>query len=171
MNRLLARSWRVALSVGAFACIPAAALAQRPFPPGHPPTPIDPVSLGEVDKSMSPAARVTAVPGHAHGSAADDLPRRDPAALGQFVRARSAQLQFCYHEALVRHPNLAGAVTMAITITGSGQVTGIAETQRSWSGAGTDEIESCLRRKIRAWKFPAADESRGTYSFSLSFTR
>jgi hypothetical protein len=171
MSRSLARSWRVALSVCAIACIPASALAQRPFPPGHPPTPIDPVSLGEVNKSMAPSTQVTAMPGRAHGSGEADLPRRDPAKLGQFVRARSAQLQFCYHEALARHPNLAGAVTMSITIAGTGEVTRVGVSERSWSGAGTDEVESCLRRKIRAWKFPAADESRGTYPFSLSFTR
>ena len=42
---------------------------------------------------------------------------------------------------------------------------------RSWSGAGTEEVEDCMRAKIRAWKFPAEAKGGGTYPFSYIFTK
>jgi len=96
---------------------------------------------------------------------------RDVSALGNFVRSRSAQMNYCYKEALARNPKLAGAVGVAITITGSGDVADVNVVRRSWSGPGTEQLEGCIRSTIRAWKFPSADAPLGTYPFSLSFTK
>ena len=50
-----------------------------------------------------------------------------------------------------------------------GSVTNVDIPSRSWGGAGASEAESCIRSKIRGWRFPSGNE--GTYGFSFSFTR
>jgi len=98
--------------------------------------------------------------------------RRDVGELGQFVRSRESQLRFCYQEyGLKANPSLAGTVTVAISLTGSGEVTGANITNRTWSGPGASEAESCIRSKIESWRFPASDAGGGTYSFPFNFTR
>ena len=107
----------------------------------------------------------------APAKAPDGGPGRNPATIGDFVRTRSAQMNFCYQEALVTNPTLAGAVAVAVTITSAGDVTQADVIKRSWSGKGTEALESCIRARVRTWKFPASDAPTGTYPFSLSFTR
>jgi hypothetical protein len=98
--------------------------------------------------------------------------RRDVSELGTFVRGRESQLRFCYNEyGLKVNPSLAGSVSAAVTLTSAGAVTGVAMTNRTWSGAGSRETEQCIEQKIRGWRFPASDAGGGTYSFSFSFTR
>ena len=90
--------------------------------------------------------------------------------LGNFVRGRQSQLQFCYTEyGLKVNPGLAGTISTAITLTSGGSVTNVDIPSRSWGGAGASEAESCIRSKIRGWRFPSGNE--GTYGFSFSFTR
>lgn len=96
--------------------------------------------------------------------------RRNTDELGTFVRSRESQLRFCYNEyGLKSNPNLAGSITTAITLTSSGNVTNVSISDRSWSGAGASEAESCIRSKIRSWRFPSGQE--GTYGFSFNFTK
>ena len=98
--------------------------------------------------------------------------RRDVGELGQFVRSRESQLRFCYQECgLKSNPSLAGTVTVAISLTGSGDVTGVNITNRTWNGPGASEAESCIRNKIESWRFPSSDADGGTYSFPFNFTR
>jgi hypothetical protein len=97
---------------------------------------------------------------------------RDVSELGTFVRQREAQLRYCYTErGLKVNPNLAGTINVAITLTGSGNVTGVDITSRTWSGAGSSEAESCIVSKIRSWKFPSSDLGGGTYGFPFNFTK
>lgn len=99
-------------------------------------------------------------------------PGRDVSELGSFVRSRESQLRFCYVEyGLKANPSLAGTVTVAITLTGSGTVTGADITNRTWSGSGASEAESCIQGKIRSWKFPSSAAGGGTYSFPFNFTK
>jgi hypothetical protein len=98
--------------------------------------------------------------------------RRDVSELGTFVRGRESQLRFCYNEfGLKVNPALAGSVTAAITLTGSGSVSGVDITNRTWSGAGASDTEQYIAQKIRGWRFPASEAGGGTYSFAFSFTR
>lgn len=98
--------------------------------------------------------------------------RRDVSELGTFVRGRESQLRFCYNEfGLKVNPSLAGSVTASITLAGSGAVSGVDITNRTWSGAGASETERCIADKIRSWRFPASEAGGGTYAFSFSFTR
>ena len=99
-------------------------------------------------------------------------PGRDVSELGTFVRSREAQLRFCYVErGLKVNPDLAGTITVAITLTGSGSVTGANVTNRTWSGPGSSDAESCMLSRIRSWKFPSSANGGGTYSFPFNFTR
>ncbi|HWE41803.1 MAG TPA: AgmX/PglI C-terminal domain-containing protein [Gemmatimonadaceae bacterium] len=97
---------------------------------------------------------------------------RDVSELGTFVRSREAQLRYCYTErGLKANPSLAGTINVAITITGSGNVTGVDITSRTWGGAGASETESCIISKIRSWRFPSSDLGGGTYGFPFNFTK
>ena len=97
---------------------------------------------------------------------------RDVSELGTFVRQREAQLRYCYTErGLKVNPSLAGTINVAITLTGSGNVTGVDITSRTWSGAGSSEAESCIVNKIQSWKFPSSDLGGGTYGFPFNFTK
>jgi hypothetical protein len=97
-------------------------------------------------------------------------PRRNTDELGTFVRNRESQLRFCYTEfGLKSNPSLAGSITTNISLTESGNVTGVNISNRSWGGAGASEAESCIRGKIRDWRFPSGQA--GTYAFSFNFTR
>jgi hypothetical protein len=106
--------------------------------------------------------------------AADNLggPGRDVSDLGTFVRSRESQLRFCYVEqGLKVNPSLAGTVNVAISLTGSGNVTGVDIRSRTWSGPGSAEAEQCIVSRIRSWKFPSSAAGGGTYSFPFNFTK
>ena len=99
-------------------------------------------------------------------------PSRNVDELGTYVRSRESQLRFCYQEnGLKVNPNLAGSITVAIDIAGSGSVQGVQITRRTWSGAGASESEGCILRTIRGWRFPSSDRATGTYSFPFVFTK
>jgi hypothetical protein len=140
--------------------------------------PTSEVNAATVEPQGTPrSTSVASVPGE-RGSPllpTADAPRPDAARslaeLGDFVRARSAQLNFCYTEALSGTPKLAGSVSVAVTITSTGDVTDVKVIKRSWDGPGTKALEQCIGNKIRSWKFPRADVPVGTYPFSLSFTK
>ena len=86
------------------------------------------------------------------------------------VRGRAPQMQSCYQrEGLSRSPDLAGAVTLVVTIDRSGSVSAATIARRSWSGPGAAETEACMVNVARSWRFGAADES-GTYEFPFSFS-
>jgi hypothetical protein len=97
-------------------------------------------------------------------------PGRDVSELGTFVRSRESQLRFCYVErGLKVNPSLAGTINVAISLTQPGNVSGVDITNRTWSGPGASETESCIRSTIARWRFPEGQE--GTYSFPFNFTR
>ena len=68
-------------------------------------------------------------------------------------------------------PSLAGTVNVAVTLTGAGNVTGVNITNHTWSGAGSQETEACIKQKILGWHFPSSDQGGGTYSFSFVFSK
>ncbi len=98
---------------------------------------------------------------------------RDMAQLGTFVRSRQAQLQFCYQEqGLVQNPGLAGSIGVEVALAPNGVVATTRVTERTWSGEGVAETETCILQRIRAWAFPASSAAGNeTYSFSFVFNR
>lgn len=99
-------------------------------------------------------------------------PTRDVGALGTSVREHESQLRFCYDEyGLKVNPDLAGSVTVALTLTAGGSVTTATVSRRTWSGPGAAPAESCILEKARAWQFPSASSGAGTFEFSFNFSR
>ena len=93
-------------------------------------------------------------------------------AFGNFVRSRSPQLQFCYEDTRASSPSLAGSATVAVTLGSEGNVLNADIIRRSWSGKGSDVVETCLLSRVRAWRFPATKSSEVlTHSFAVIFTR
>jgi hypothetical protein len=91
----------------------------------------------------------------------------DASAVGQTARAHVPQLARCYHEeGLSRNASLAGLVRLAITVEG-GRVTSAQIVDRSWTGAGVAEAESCLLRAVRGWRLGNSD---ARIVLPLSFT-
>jgi hypothetical protein len=99
-------------------------------------------------------------------------PTRDVGALGTSVRGHESQLRFCYDEyGLKVNPDLAGSVTVALTLTAGGSVTNATVSRRMWSGPGAAPAEGCILEKARAWQFPAASSGAGTFEFSFNFSK
>ena len=93
--------------------------------------------------------------------------------IGDFVRSRNPQLQFCYEETRASNPSLAGSTTIGVLLGPDGTVTRADLLRRSWEGRGAEQVESCVLAKVKNWKFPPAEDVSPTrpYSFSTVFTR
>ena len=92
--------------------------------------------------------------------------------IGDFVRSRNAQLQFCYAETRAANPSLAGSVTIGVLLAPDGSVTRSDVLRRSWEGKGAADVETCALAKVRNWKFPPSEgTAMRPYSFSAVFTR
>jgi len=88
------------------------------------------------------------------------------------VRARSPQLQFCYEDTRAASPALAGSATVAVTLGSDGSVLKADIVRRSWSGQGSEVVETCVLSRVRGWRFPATNaEELVTHSFAVIFTR
>ncbi len=118
--------------------------------------------IGHANVSVAPPRVIaTAMPGAS----------RDVSELGSYVRSRQQALQFCYEEeGLKRNPNLGGTIVVSVALTDAGNVTGVSISNRTWSGPGSSEAESCIKSKMSGWKFPSADKGAGTYNFPFNFT-
>lgn len=91
--------------------------------------------------------------------------------IGDFVRSRNSQLQFCYEETRAKNPGLAGSATIGVLLAPDGTVTRADVLRRSWQGSGADQVEACVLAKVKLWKFPADGTNARPYSFSTVFTR
>jgi hypothetical protein len=99
-------------------------------------------------------------------------PSRDMGELGTAVRGHESQLRFCYDEyGLKVNPDLAGSITVAIGLSGTGSVTSATVSRRTWSGAGSAEAEACILQRVRGWRFPPSKTGNGTFEFSFNFSK
>jgi hypothetical protein len=99
-------------------------------------------------------------------------PTRDVGELGTAVREHESQLRFCYDEyGLKVNPDLAGSVTVALTLTAGGAVTNATVSRRTWSGPGASPAEGCILQKARAWQFPPSSTGAGTFEFAFNFSK
>ncbi|MDQ6830602.1 MAG: AgmX/PglI C-terminal domain-containing protein [Gemmatimonadota bacterium] len=114
--------------------------------------------------------RIAALP--VQPSALPNAPARDMAALGDVVRRNESALNSCYVErGLAANAALAGTIRVSIAIAASGRVDDAIITERSWSGAGVAETESCIRDSIKRWRFSSGSASAASYGFAMNFTR
>ncbi len=114
-----------------------------------------------------PAASAPARPSGGGGNSSGAM------AVGDFVRSRSPQLQFCYEETRAKAPGLAGSATVAVKLAADGGVSDAAIVRKSWTGKGADDLETCVMSRVRSWKFPASEDGndKRVHSFSVIFTR
>jgi hypothetical protein len=99
--------------------------------------------------------------------ASGDRGRGDATEIGRSARAYAPQLQRCYlDEGLTRNPGLAGLVRLEIAVE-AGRVVSARVVDRSWTGTGVIETESCLVRAVRGWRLGT---STGLVTLPFSFT-
>lgn len=110
-------------------------------------------------------APATSTPRRSDGSSSALTP------MGDFVRSRNPQLQFCYEETRAKNPKLAGSVTIGVLLAADGSVTRADVLRRSWEGSGADNVEACVLAKVKTWTFPTDGSTARPYSFSTVFTR
>ncbi len=130
--------------------------------------------IGRVNAAGSVARASIAVAAPSIVKSADGGPSgRDMSKLGTFVRARQAQLQYCYTDVgLTANPNLGGSVSVNVTLEPAGTVTDVRVSNRTWSGAGTAETEACILQRVRGWSFPpSAKTGSESYNFSFVFNK
>jgi len=132
----------------------------------------DRTTSGALRAAPQPAiAPTTSTPRLASGPARAS---RGTAAIGDFVRAREQQLQFCYSEARTEQPDLTGSATISITLAEDGAVRDASILRSAWSGkrGGARDVETCVLSRVRAWRFPAGGpDDPNVHSFAVIFSR
>ena len=82
----------------------------------------------------------------------------------------AAEIQHCYEtEGLRINPALGGLIEVEVTVVPSGRVQEAAVSSSNLSGAGHQEVESCITSSVRNWRFekgPFATETI-VYPFNL----
>ena len=71
--------------------------------------------------------------------------------IASIVRKHENEIRYCYETALSTQHDLAGKVSVAFTIGGTGDVS---EANVGESTLGSSSAESCIATKVRRWKFP-----------------
>jgi TonB family protein len=94
--------------------------------------------------------------GRARAVIALEVPQIEGALAAEVIKkvidANRQQIQYCYEEGLLQVKNLGGRVVVRWVIGGDGSVLSAHILQTSMHNA---QVENCLVRKIRGWKFPA----------------
>ncbi|MBN2800125.1 MAG: AgmX/PglI C-terminal domain-containing protein [Deltaproteobacteria bacterium] len=94
-----------------------------------------------------------------------DMPEEvgDAAGVKKIVRSNSGQLKYCYEQRLKVKPTLEGRVEMEWTVSAAA-VTSVVVV---FNGTGDEELATCIKRKIRRWRFP--DDVEGTFTWPWVF--
>ena len=131
-------------------------------------------TTGALRAAPQPAIAPAAEPRAGIASSGSSRASRGTAQIGDFVRAREQQLQFCYSEARVEQPDLSGSATVSITLAEDGAVQDARIVRSAWSGKknAARGVESCMLARVRAWRFPAGDpRDPNVHSFAVIFSR
>ena len=108
-------------------------------------------------------------PGEVLGTPEIDASGYDRAIIQRVVRQHRREIRACYEGELQQHRDLVGRVVVTFIIDAAGRVASAAIRE---SDVDSDDLESCLLRRIRRWSFPpnpSARNSRVIYPFV--FTR
>jgi len=92
-------------------------------------------------------------------------PGVDPTGITGVVKKKKGQIKACYERELTGAPDTEGKVEVVIVITADGDVDSVWIVDNT---TGSEELGSCILRRIRQWKFPATgDEYEVSYPFNL----
>jgi hypothetical protein len=75
-----------------------------------------------------------------------------PEQIQKVVLAHRGAIQYCFEKELQRVPGLSGKIVLTWRIDGSGKVT---SSKVKSTTMGNANVEDCLARQVRGWKFPA----------------
>lgn len=110
-------------------------------------------SIGDMARASGGDASVGSGPGtQVKGRVSENLDLSDAEggeAAGKTIRRYKGQVQTCYETELKVNPSLRGRLAIVIDVTG-GRVTNVGIED---NGTGSKEIEACVKRKVRAWRF------------------
>ncbi len=100
------------------------------------------------------------------------VPGLDSAIVATLVRQWEPDLMYCYTELGIKErPELTGSIGVRIALTSAGAVGAADIVTRAWSEpSGFAAVESCVRTRVSAWKFPPA-ASPSTHDFTVNFAR
>lgn len=87
----------------------------------------------------------------------------DAGGVKKIVRSNSGQLKYCYEQRLKVKPTLEGRVEMEWVVSGQA----VTSVTVAYNGTGDEELATCIKRKIRQWRFPADVE--GTFTWPWVF--
>ncbi len=101
------------------------------------------------------------VTGHAAKSTA-----RSADAIAAIINKHQDAIVDCYKRVARLNPNLKGSITVQFTIEPSGRVSAVRVIQ---STLNNTKVESCISRRIRAWRFDPIDPKEGRAIFRQKF--
>ncbi|MEE2959915.1 MAG: AgmX/PglI C-terminal domain-containing protein [Myxococcota bacterium] len=87
--------------------------------------------------------------------------------IARVVRKYQKGVQACYEKALKRDSNLSGKLEVEITIGEDGKVIEVAILE---DGLGSRSLQTCVRSRVRRWRFPKPDGGEVTFSFPFIFS-
>lgn len=91
---------------------------------------------------------------------------RDSDAINATIAKYQMEVYYCYQQQLRRYPTLKGKVVVRFTIRPSGS---IAAARIVGSTINNENVESCLMRRIKTWRFSAISKSHGDLSITYPF--
>ncbi len=86
--------------------------------------------------------------------------------INEVVKSHLGSLEYCYNRRLKRNPNLQGRIVIKFTINANGAVS---ECRSVESSMGDSNVEQCLVRSIRRWKFPEISEGDTEITYPFVF--
>jgi hypothetical protein len=115
-------------------------------------------------RSASHTSRSTAT-----SAPTDEARGVDDATVQNLVGQWRPDLMYCYTQyGLREHTALTGALVVRFALSPDGSVGHSLIGSRKWSGDGGAEVESCIRSRVAAWRFPPA-RAGSIHTFSLEF--
>jgi hypothetical protein len=94
---------------------------------------------------------------------------RDSYSISQTIKGYEMEVYYCYQQQLRKFPNLKGKVVIKLNVRPWGDCTNIKVVK---STLHDKDVEDCLVRRIKTWKFPTIDDSYDdleiTYPFVFS---
>jgi TonB family protein len=97
------------------------------------------------------------------GSRAAD---RSQDAISRVVNKHADAIENCYKKEVRLNPNLKGSVTIQFTINPNGTVE---RARIADSTLRNREVESCIIRRVRSWRFKSIDSSEGEVTFKQKY--
>lgn len=91
----------------------------------------------------------------------------DSGAIASVVKSKISGIKYCYEKELKNNPKLAGKVIVNFTIGETGEVTAY---KVESSTINNGEVEQCILRMVRRWKFPPPSGGTVNVSYPFIFT-